>query len=62
MAERTLSSEFRNVDNAESAEQLVQYLEYVDSIPETRQIKVKSYGYLGISEGDRSRCRVRAGL
>lgn len=52
MAERTLSSEFRNVDNAESAEQLVQYLEYVDTLPETRQLKVKSYGYLGISEGD----------
>ena len=52
MAERTLSSEFRNVDNAETADHLVQYLEYVDSRPETLQIKVNSYGYLGISEGD----------
>ena len=52
MAERTLSSEFRNVDNAETADHLVQYLEYVDTLPETRQLKVNSYGYLGISEGD----------
>jgi len=52
MAERTLSSEFRNVDNAETADHLVQYLEYVDSLPETRQLKVSSYGYLGILEGD----------
>jgi ubiquinone/menaquinone biosynthesis C-methylase UbiE len=52
MAERTISSEFRNVDNAETADHLVQYLEYVDTLPETRQLKVNSYGYLGISEGD----------
>jgi ubiquinone/menaquinone biosynthesis C-methylase UbiE len=52
MAERTLSSEFRNVDTAETADQLVRYLEYVDTLPETRQLKVNSYGYLGISEGD----------
>jgi ubiquinone/menaquinone biosynthesis C-methylase UbiE len=52
MAERTISSEFRNVDGAETADHLVQYLEYVDSIPETRQLKVKSYGYLGLHTGD----------
>ena len=51
MAERTLSSEFRNVDNAGTADHLVQYLEYVDSRPETLQLKVNSYGYLGISGG-----------
>jgi ubiquinone/menaquinone biosynthesis C-methylase UbiE len=52
MAERTISSEFRNVDNAKTADHLVQYLEYVDSLPETRQIKVKSYRYLGLTAGD----------
>jgi ubiquinone/menaquinone biosynthesis C-methylase UbiE len=52
MAERTISSEFRDVDNAKTADHLVQYLEYVDSLPETRQLKVRSYGYLGLKEGD----------
>jgi len=52
MAERTISSEFRNVDNAETADHLVQYLEYVDSLPQTRQLKADSYGYLGLNDGD----------
>ena len=52
MAERTISSEFRNVDNTETADHLVQYLEYVDSLPETRQMKVRSYGYLGLKGGE----------
>ncbi len=52
MAERTISSEFRNVDSAETSDHLVQYLEYVDSLPETRQLKVRSYGYLGLKTGD----------
>jgi ubiquinone/menaquinone biosynthesis C-methylase UbiE len=53
MAERTISSGFRNVDSAETADQLVQYLEYVDSRPEFRQFKTDSYGYLCLKEGDR---------
>jgi ubiquinone/menaquinone biosynthesis C-methylase UbiE len=52
MAERTISSEFRNVDTTSTADHLVQYLEYVDSLPETHQLKVNSYGYLGLEEGD----------
>ena len=52
MEERTLSSEFRNVDNAETVDHLVQYLEYVDSLPETRQLKVNSYGHLCLRNGD----------
>jgi len=52
MAERTISNEFRNVDNTETADHLVQYLEYVDSLPQTCQIKADSYGYLGLKEGD----------
>ena len=53
MEERTLSSEFRNVDNAETVDHLVQdHLEYVDSLPETRQLKVNSYGHLCLRNGD----------
>lgn len=52
MTERAISSEFRNVDSTETADHLVQYLEYVDSLPETRQLKVRSYGYLGLKKGD----------
>jgi ubiquinone/menaquinone biosynthesis C-methylase UbiE len=52
MPERPISSEFRNVDHAESADHLVQYLEYVDSLPETRQMKVRSYGYLCLKAGN----------
>lgn len=52
MAERNISSEFRCVDTAEKADHLVQYLEYVDSLPEIRQLKADSYGYLCIREGD----------
>lgn len=52
MAERTITSEFRNVDNIVTADHLVTYLEYVDSLPETRQMKIRSYGYLGLAEGD----------
>ena len=52
MEKRTISSEFRNVDKAETSDHLVQYLEYVDSLPETRQLKVNSYGYLGLKKGD----------
>ena len=44
MAKRTISSEFRNVDNAKTADHLVQYLEYADFLHETRQMKVRSYG------------------
>lgn len=53
MTGRTISSEFRNVDGAETTDNLVQYLEYVDSLPETRQLKVDSYRYLCLKEGDR---------
>jgi ubiquinone/menaquinone biosynthesis C-methylase UbiE len=52
MAERTISSEFRNVDTTETADHLVQYLEYVDTLPETRQMKVRSYGYLDLKGGE----------
>jgi ubiquinone/menaquinone biosynthesis C-methylase UbiE len=52
MPERTISSEFRNVDHAETADHLVQYLEYVDSLPQTRQLKANSYGYLCLKQGD----------
>ena len=52
MRKRTISSEFRNVDSTQSSDHLVQYLEYVDSLPETRQLKLKSYGYLGLKKGD----------
>lgn len=53
MAERTISSEFRNVDGAESADHLVRYLEYLDNVPESQQLKIRSYGYLDLKEGDR---------
>jgi len=52
MAERNISSDFRNVDSTEAADTLVQYLEYVDSLPETRHMKEKSYRYLGVRKGD----------
>jgi ubiquinone/menaquinone biosynthesis C-methylase UbiE len=52
MAERSISSEFRNVDDTETADHLVKYLEYVDSLPETQQLKAASYGYLGLKKGD----------
>ncbi len=52
MAERTVSSEFRDIDNAKTADHLIHYLEYMDSLPETRQLKERSYGYLGLKEGD----------
>ncbi|MDD5189074.1 MAG: methyltransferase domain-containing protein [Methanoregula sp.] len=52
MVKQTISSEFRNVDSTQSSDHLVQYLEYADSLPETRQIKVNSYGYLGLKKGD----------
>ena len=52
MAERTIASDFRNVDNSQDADHLVQYLEYIDSLPETRRMKVNTYGYLGLKEWD----------
>lgn len=52
MAERSISSEFRDVDHAEKADYLVEYLEYVDSLPEIRLLKEQSYGYLGLGKGD----------
>lgn len=50
--ERTLSSEFRNVDTAETADRVIGYLEFGDSLPQIRQIRVNSYGYLGLKEGE----------
>ncbi|MCK9592008.1 MAG: hypothetical protein M0Q91_08380 [Methanoregula sp.] len=52
MTKRTLSSEFRDVDATETANHLVQYLEFTDSLPETRQIKVNSYRYLNLKVAD----------
>lgn len=52
MVKRTLASEFRNAGNAETADYLVEYLEYSDSLPETRRMKVNSYKYLGLVEGE----------
>jgi SAM-dependent methyltransferase len=53
MTERTISSEFRNVDDAETADHLVRYLESMDALPEVQQAKARSYRYLGLREGDR---------
>jgi ubiquinone/menaquinone biosynthesis C-methylase UbiE len=52
MAGRTIISEFRTTDSADNADHLVRYLEYVDSLPEIRQIKERSYRYLGLKDGD----------
>jgi ubiquinone/menaquinone biosynthesis C-methylase UbiE len=52
MEERTISSQFQDADNTGTADNLVGYLDYVDSLPQTRQLKVNSYGYLGLEEGD----------
>jgi ubiquinone/menaquinone biosynthesis C-methylase UbiE len=52
MAKRTLASEFRNAGNTETADHLVQYLEYSDSLPETRRMKLNSYQYLGLAKGE----------
>jgi hypothetical protein len=63
MAEPTISSEFWNVDSTQSSDHLVQYLEYVDALAETRQLKVNSYGYFSLRDGDAVLdARVRAGL
>jgi len=51
MTRRTISSEFRDVDKAEQSDELVRYLEYVDSLPESRELKERSYQYLGLTEG-----------
>lgn len=51
MTRRTLSSEFRDVDKAEQSGELVRYLEYVDSLPETQGLKERSYRYLELTEG-----------
>jgi ubiquinone/menaquinone biosynthesis C-methylase UbiE len=51
MTNRTISSEFRDVDKAEKSDELVRYLEYVDSLQETREMKEHSYKYLGLTEG-----------
>ena len=52
MTERSIASEFRDVDAAETADHLVQYLEFIDSLPETRRMKVNTYGYLRLKEWD----------
>ncbi|HOX34172.1 MAG TPA: methyltransferase domain-containing protein [Methanoregulaceae archaeon] len=52
MAERTIASEFRNVDAAQDADALARYLEYVDALPPIRQLKVNTYRYLGLRPGD----------
>jgi ubiquinone/menaquinone biosynthesis C-methylase UbiE len=52
MAKPTISSEFRDVDRTEASDHLVRYLEYVDSLPAIRQLKERSYGYLGLRTGD----------
>ena len=52
MAEPTISSEFRNVDSTQSSDHLVQYLEFVDALAETPRLKVNSYGYFSLRDGD----------
>ncbi|OPY37005.1 MAG: tRNA (adenine(57)-N(1)/adenine(58)-N(1))-methyltransferase TrmI [Methanoregula sp. PtaU1.Bin051] len=52
MEKRTISSEFQNADSAAATDRLVRYLDFSDSLPEIRQIRVRSYGYLGLKEGD----------
>jgi len=52
MTERTISSEFQNADSAGTADRLVRYLEFSDTLPEIREIRVRSYGYLSLKEGD----------
>lgn len=52
MDRRTISSDFQDVDRADQADHLIQYLKYTDALPETRQIKERSYEYLCLKEGD----------
>jgi ubiquinone/menaquinone biosynthesis C-methylase UbiE len=52
MPSPTISSQFRDVDKAGQSDHLVKYLEYIDSIPEIRGIKERSYQYLGLMKGD----------
>jgi ubiquinone/menaquinone biosynthesis C-methylase UbiE len=52
MADRTIVSGFRDPGGAEDSDQLARYLEYVDSLPQIRQIKERSYRYLCLKDGD----------
>ena len=52
MTERKIPAEYLNADTTENADHLVQYLEYIDALPETRRMKVNTYGYLGLKEWD----------
>lgn len=51
MTKKSLSSEFRDPDNADRLDELVQYLENFDSLPETQVFKEHSYQYLGLKKG-----------
>ena len=51
MTKKSLSSEFRDPDKADRLDELVQYLEYFDSLPETQAFKEHSYQYLGLKTG-----------
>jgi len=51
MTKKSLSSEFRDPDKADRLDELVQYLENFDSLPETQVFKEHSYQYLGLEKG-----------
>lgn len=49
----SVSSGFRNVDESGEADFFIKYLKFVDSVPEFRAIKDRSYQALGLKRGDK---------
>jgi ubiquinone/menaquinone biosynthesis C-methylase UbiE len=52
MTKKSLSSEFRDPDKTDRLDELIQYLENFDSLPETQVFKEHSYQYLGLQKGN----------
>lgn len=52
MVKDSVSSGFQNVDNSGEADFFIEYLKFVDSVPEFRAIKERSYNAIGLKEGD----------
>ena len=49
----SISSGFRNVDESGEADFFINYLKFVDSVPEFRTIKERNYKAMGLKRGDK---------
>lgn len=52
MPRETIVSDFTDADRHHNTRELADYLEYVNTIPEIRGMKERSYHHLGLREGD----------